>query len=64
MKAVRIFMDITPKGVESSAFQEKVLLNKNDYWYTYKQRIEEKYGSVKKARNTLNWHEFIKIANK
>lgn len=64
MKAVRLFMTILPKGVDEPYFQERLLYNSNDYVFTYKQLVEEKYGTVKKAFNAVNWYEFINLVEK
>lgn len=64
MKAVRLFMTIIPKGVNEPYFQERLLYNSNDYLFTFRQLVEERYGSVTKALDTVNWYEFINLVEK
>lgn len=64
MKAVRLFADVLPKGVEVPYFQEKLIGNANDPLYTFKQIVEEKYGSFKNAIKGLDWRSFIEMVEK
>lgn len=60
IKAVKMFMNIVPNGIESNLyFQEKLLTNSNDHLYTFKQLVEERYGDFKNALKQQNWTDYL-----
>jgi hypothetical protein len=60
MKSVRLFMDILPNGSDPDMyFQEKLYQNQQNFRYTFKSIVEEKYGSFANAFKVLTWDSYI-----